>query len=66
MATQTGKDCVTCQRQTFHKKQHAVNHILHFLITIFTCGLWVVPWVIMSLGNNFDPWICTVCGSETR
>jgi hypothetical protein len=26
-----------------------VNHVLHALITIFTCGLWVIPWLIMGL-----------------
>ena len=26
-----------------------VNHILHFLITVFTCGLWVIGWIILTL-----------------
>ena len=27
---------------------HPVNHILHFLISIFTCGLWVFVWLILA------------------
>lgn len=26
-----------------------VNHTLHFLITIFSCGLWAVVWIILGL-----------------
>jgi len=26
-----------------------VNHVLHALITIFTCGLWAIVWIIMAM-----------------
>ena len=26
-----------------------VNHLLHFLIGVFTCGLWWVIWLILAL-----------------
>jgi hypothetical protein len=26
-----------------------VNHVLHVLITIFTCGLWLIPWLVMGV-----------------
>ena len=25
-----------------------VNHTLHVLISIFTCGLWLIPWLVMG------------------
>lgn len=25
-----------------------VNHVLHLLITVFTCGLWAIVWIIMA------------------
>lgn len=40
-----------------------VNHILHLLLTVFTCGLWAVVWLILALGGgqkriqaHVDPW----------
>ena len=26
-----------------------VNHVLHAIISIFTCGLWAVVWIILAL-----------------
>ena len=26
-----------------------VNHVLHLLLTIFTLGLWLIPWIILGL-----------------
>lgn len=26
-----------------------VNHTLHALISIFSCGIWVIPWIIMAM-----------------
>jgi hypothetical protein len=25
-----------------------VNHVLHLLITVLTCGLWLIPWLVES------------------
>jgi hypothetical protein len=33
----------------------SVNHVLHVLLAIFTCGLWLIPWLVMG-----------VWGGETR
>ncbi len=27
-------------------------HILHLLLSLFTGGLWVLPWIIISTSNN--------------
>jgi hypothetical protein len=29
-----------------------VNHILHFLIAVFTCGLWAIVWLILTLNRE--------------
>lgn len=51
--------CKKCNEQ---KKliRKTPNHILHFLISIFTLGFWVIPWIILSMtkGN----WRCDSCG----
>ena len=56
-----GLQCATCGRQTLHRQQRP-NHVLHFLIAFFTCGLWVIPWIVMSMGS--EPWLCTQCGGR--
>ena len=33
---------------TVYKPEEKVNHILHFLISAITCGLWVFVWLILS------------------
>lgn len=30
------------------------NHILHFLISFFTGGLWVPVWVLVTISNNLE------------
>lgn len=27
---------------------HPVNHALHFLLMIFTCGAWAVVWIVVG------------------
>lgn len=39
------------------------NHLLHFLVTFMTCGLWIIPWTILMLWAIIQPYRCTVCGT---
>jgi hypothetical protein len=39
---------------------HRVNHLLHFLIGIFTCGLWWIVWLILALTGGERRQIITV------
>ena len=55
----TRKFCKQCQSNVLAVRP-VPNHILHFLITIFTCGLWVIPWVLMSF--KIGGWKCPNCG----
>ena len=39
------------------------NHILHLLLTMFTCGLWAVFWILLTISwstgrrrHELDPW----------
>lgn len=27
------------------------NHVLHLLLTIFTAGVWVIPWILIAASN---------------
>lgn len=62
---ETGRYCPTCERQVL-AKQETPNHVLHFLITFFTCGLWGLMWIIIAIANATEPWKCPTCGSATR
>ncbi len=38
------------------------NHILHLLLSIVTCGAWLVIWLLCSI--KIGGWRCSVCGSK--
>jgi hypothetical protein len=31
---------------------HRVNHVLHAIISFFTCGLWIVIWLVLGLSGG--------------
>lgn len=59
-----GRDCWRCDEQTLHTK-HGTAHLVHFLLSIVTCGLWVILWVAAAISNSTSPWICSRCGSRS-
>ena len=53
--------CSQCgHRQTF--KPVKVNHWLHLLLSILTCGLWLISWAAICAGILRYPWRCKHCG----
>jgi hypothetical protein len=36
------------------------SHVLHLLLTVFTFGLWIIPWSWVTLTAGRPQ--CTVCG----
>lgn len=34
------------------KEKFKTNHILHFLLSLATIGLWVIPWFLVSFTNS--------------
>lgn len=59
---ESGAYCLHCQAQRLYRREEP-NHILHAIITLFTCGLWAVVWIVASVVTH-RPWLCTVCGLE--
>lgn len=65
---QDQRHCARCGRHTLHQcvVADAPNHILHFLITVFSCGLWVFPWALFTISHQFARWgssyHCQQCG----
>jgi hypothetical protein len=61
MATnQTMYYCKRCARWTPHI-QPATSHVLHLLLCLLTCGLWLGVWAVIVM-VNFLRKTCTVCG----
>jgi rRNA maturation protein Nop10 len=61
------RHCPTCGRQTLHLDQHAsCNHILHLILSLVTCGLWLPVWFFIAKAardaNRESTPRCTVCG----
>jgi hypothetical protein len=42
--------CARCGAVTPHTLR-TPNHLLHLLLTVFTAGLWIVVWILVSLGK---------------
>ncbi len=57
---QTHKRCRRCERPTEHYRQ-ATNHLLHFVITVVTCGWWALVWLLLSF--KIGGWKCRECGT---
>jgi predicted nucleic acid-binding Zn ribbon protein len=57
---ETQQFCSTCNRNVLARRR-STNHILHFLITVFTCGAWIFIWPLLSI--RVGGWRCTNCGS---
>ncbi len=55
--------CQYCkQKRPFDKE--GVSHILHLLLTIFTCGLWIIMWIFIVIMNELANYRCRECGTK--
>lgn len=62
---QTQDFCRTCARHTLHGRE-TPNNILHFLVAVFTCGAWVIVWMLLHAFSARADWLCQTCGTHTR
>jgi hypothetical protein len=53
--------CDYCERMVRTQRQ-TPNHVLHLLITVLLCGLWLPVWFLVSLVQK--PRRCTRCGAR--
>ena len=56
----TGKYCNTCGAHVMAQK-NTPNHLLHFVLSLFTFGLWLPVWLIITVAG-LGGWRCTRCG----
>lgn len=57
----TAAYCHHCRTQTAHVA-NTPNHLVHALITLFLCGIWLPVWAVICLLPTH--WNCTRCGSK--
>lgn len=55
--------CPTCQRPVLIQRD-APNHLVHALVSLFLCGLWLPVWLLVSMGSK--PWLCSQCGTPQK
>jgi len=53
--------CARCRHQQIFEKSR-LHHGFHFLLSVLTCGLWLVSWLSIYIGHRFRPWRCVKCG----
>ena len=53
--------CTSCRCERLFVKNR-IRHLLHFLATVFTGGLWIVPWLAICVEGAIRPWRCEACG----
>jgi len=59
---QTGRYCAHCQKNVMATGT-TPNHVLHAILTLFMCGLWLPIWILVAIGK-IGGYRCTVCGSR--
>jgi len=59
---QTSKFCPFCQSNVLATGTKP-NHLLHFIISFFTCTLWVPVWILIAIGK-IGGYRCTRCGNN--
>lgn len=59
---QSSNYCLVCNRQSMFQKQK-INHVLHFVISLFTFGLWIPVWITLAIINGAKSNRCATCGS---
>lgn len=58
--------CRDCRRVTEHTKDETLPIVVHVLLFLFLCGLWIFPWAIIAYFEAQDPWFCSWCGRSRR
>ena len=57
--------CPECDKKVLTLKT-PVNHILHFILSLFSFGLWIPVWLVVSIANDLTPWRCNSCGTVVK
>ncbi len=53
--------CVGCQQNRLFTRQGS-NNLVHALVSLFLCGLWIPVWILASMNAANAPYFCSQCG----
>ena len=65
MAAIEQASCVCSKCGPVMGQRTGINHVLHLILTIFTC-FWGIVWIILAVAHTSKPFLCTKCGLPTR
>lgn len=54
--------CWNCKKRVAVYRR-GTNHVVHLILSIFTCGLWLIIWLLSSI--KIGGWKCGECGSKS-
>ena len=54
--------CPVCNQPRLFTKP-GVNHLIHAVVSLFLCGLWIPIWILAALINGLQAYRCVQCGS---
>lgn len=57
--------CPECDRMVLATREDP-NHVLHLLISVFLCGLWLPVWMLIAWNQSQYAFQCPRCGSVTE
>lgn len=60
LARTRGRVAFSGQSRVVVLTRHPVNHVLHLVLTLITGGLWLLPWVLISIGGREDAHTITI------
>jgi endogenous inhibitor of DNA gyrase (YacG/DUF329 family) len=56
------KFCPRCGH-TVRAMRESTGHVLHLLMALLTCGLWLIVWGIVGMQNSSTTYGCPICGT---
>lgn len=58
--------CESCDRYVRGVKEKNTTHVLHVLLSVCTCGLWLPIWLLVGVSDASQPYRCPYCGSRVH
>jgi uncharacterized Zn finger protein (UPF0148 family) len=59
------KYCSNCDATSLHQRDVAdTPHVLYFVLTWFTCWMFLPIWILAHVFRSKGPWLCSACGHE--
>jgi hypothetical protein len=57
------RGCPHCQSYVLAIKS-TPNHAVHAVVSLFTCGCWLIVWIILSVISSTSSYRCSRCGTD--